>query len=56
MKIKCINSGSDGNCFLLFSNDSAILLDLGVRWKGVLSAIEYNLLVIDFAIVTHSHC
>lgn len=55
MKLKCIDSGSNGNCYILHANDSAILLDIGVRWKEVLRAIDYNLSAIDFALVTHSH-
>lgn len=56
MHLRVVNSGSSGNCYILESNGRKILLDLGVRWKGVLTAIGYDLSAIDFALVTHSHC
>lgn len=55
MRIKCIDSGSHGNCYLLQIGSGAILLDVGVAWKEVLRAIDYNLSAIDFALITHSH-
>lgn len=57
MRLRVVNSGSSGgNCYILESNGRKILLDLGVRWEGVLTAIDYDLSAIDFALVTHSHC
>ena len=56
MRLRVVNSGSSGNCYILESNGRKIFLDLGVRWKGVLTAIDYDLSAIDFALVTHSHC
>lgn len=55
MQLTVVNTGSSGNCYLLESDGRKILLDLGVRWKEVLHAIDYDLSAIDFALVTHSH-
>ena len=55
IKISCINSGSSGNCHILECNGRKILLDLGVRWKEILNAIDYDLSAIDFALCTHQH-
>lgn len=55
MQLKVVNTGSHGNCYVLESKGRNVLLDLGVRWKGVLTAIDYDLSAIDFALVTHSH-
>lgn len=55
MQLTVINTGSSGNCFVLESNGRKILLDLGVRWKEILNAIDYDLSAIDFALVDHAH-
>lgn len=56
MQLTVVNTGSSsGNCYILESDGHKILLDLGVRWKEVLHAIDYDLSAIDFALVTHSH-
>ena len=55
MKLHTIRSGSSGNCYILESNNRKILLDLGVRWKEILNAIDYDLSAIDFALVDHAH-
>ena len=54
MKLHTIRSGSSGNCHILECNDRKILLDLGVRWKEILNAIDYDL-SIDFVLCTHQH-
>ena len=55
MKLHTIRSGSSGNCHILECNGRKILLDLGVRWKEILNAIDYDLSAIDFALVDHAH-
>lgn len=55
MKLHTIRSGSSGNCYILESSGRKILLDLGVRWKEILNAIDYDLSAIDFALVDHAH-
>ena len=55
MQLTVINTGSSGNCFVLESNGRKILLDVGVRWKDVQRAIDFDYLSIDFALCSHGH-
>lgn len=55
MQLKVVNTGSSGNCFVLESNGRKILLDLGVRWKDIQRAIDFDYYSIDFALCTHGH-
>lgn len=55
MRITCVNSGSSGNCYILESNGRKIFLDLGVRWKEIQRAIDFDYSSIDFALCTHRH-
>ncbi len=51
-------SGSKGNCTLIRSNNTNILLDIGFGYKAILSALEKNGLKpkdISAIIITHEH-
>ena len=51
-------SGSTGNCLLIQSNDSNILIDAGVSQKKITSALaSFNLALdnIDAIVITHEH-
>lgn len=54
IKISCINSGSLGNCYIL-EDDRKIILDLGVRWKYIQRAVDFDYSQIDFALTSHGH-
>ena len=54
-ELKCLNSSSAGNCFVLKCNDERLILDLGVEWKKTLKAIGYNIGGIVGCLVTHIH-
>lgn len=55
MHLRVVNSGSSGNCYILESNGRKILLDLGVRWKEIQRAIDFDYSCLDFALVSHAH-
>ena len=55
MILHCVKSGSDGNSYILESNGSQIILDMGCNWQLVQKACGYNVSNIDFALVTHVH-
>lgn len=55
LTFKCINSGSDGNCYLLDSGDEAILLDAGVSFPEIKKALDFDIARLKGAFVTHGH-
>lgn len=56
MKIKCLGTGSTGNCYTLTANDGAILiLDCGLPITEIKRGINYNVKNIVGAVVTHKH-
>ncbi len=51
--IKCLGSGSSGNCFIL---DNKLILDAGLSFKKIKDGISYdNLANIEACLVTHCH-
>lgn len=56
MRMRIINSGSAGNCYVLKSKTGKkLLLDIGVTTKEIMKANDFNVRDIDGAIVSHSH-
>ncbi len=55
MKLTCINSGSAGNCYLLDSGTSILILELGVPLHDIKVALNFNLTHVCGAVVTHEH-
>lgn len=55
LKLKCIGSGSDGNCYLLCCGDDVLILDCGVQMKEIRRGLGYNMLGIKGVCVTHGH-
>lgn len=53
MIIDCLGTGSTGNCYLIYTNKSKVLLDAGVRYDQILSRTNLN--DIDFAFISHKH-
>ena len=53
MIIDCIGTGSTGNCYLIWTNKSKVLLDAGVRFQQILE--KTNLSDVDFAFISHRH-
>lgn len=56
MFVRCIGTGSSGNCYALYDNDGKmLLLDLGLARKQILRGIDFNVSDIVGAVATHSH-
>lgn len=56
MFVRCIGTGSSGNCYALYDNDGKILLlDLGLARKQILRGIEFNVSDVVGAVVSHEH-
>lgn len=53
--LKCLGSSSAGNCFLLTVSNGCLVLDLGVEWKVLMGAIDYDLARIIASVVSHGH-
>ena len=56
MFVRCIGSGSSGNCHALIDNSGKILLlDVGMPKNDILKAIDFKISDIVGAVVTHAH-
>lgn len=56
MKLKCIATGSSGNCYLLQANSGEILiLDCGIPIKEIKKGLNWNVKDVVGAICTHQH-
>lgn len=56
MTLKCINSGSSGNCYTLTSNSGeTLILDCGMPVKAIKEALNWNIMGIQGAVCTHCH-
>lgn len=51
-----IKSGSSGNCYIVESSIAGkIILELGIPWKEIQSALNFKTSEVSFAIGTHRH-
>lgn len=55
MRVKCIGTGSSGNCYALTDGNEILLLDLGMSMRDILSGIGGNIDKVVGALVTHKH-
>jgi phosphoribosyl 1,2-cyclic phosphodiesterase len=56
MKLHVINSNSSGNSYLLQSNDgNTLIIELGVNFDQIKKALNFKLINVCGALVTHSH-
>lgn len=53
--LHCISTGSIGNSYILDCNGEKLILELGVRWKDILSALNYKLDNVVAMLCTHRH-
>lgn len=54
-KLTCISTGSIGNCFILNCNGEKLILELGIKWRSVLRALDYKLEDVVACVCTHQH-
>jgi len=55
MKMKCLGSGSSGNCYILENESEALIIEAGVSFKEVKIALGFNVKKIAGLIVSHEH-
>lgn len=55
MNLKCLSSGSEGNCYLLSDGNETLILDCGILVKEIKKGLNFDLSKVVGAIVTHSH-
>ena len=55
MKLKILGSSSKGNCYVLESDTSALIIEAGVRFSEVQKALDFDILKISGLIVSHEH-
>ena len=54
-KIITIGSGSSGNAYILECESETLLLELGVSWKDIVKALNFNLSKVVGVCVSHAH-
>ena len=55
MTLKCIGSGSSGNCYILTCNNEKLILDCGLPIKVIKKGFGFDLQGIQGVLVTHCH-
>ena len=55
MTLKCIGSGSSGNCYILTCNNEKLILDFGLPIKVIKQGLDFDLQGIQGVLVTHCH-
>lgn len=56
MTLKCINSGSSGNCYILTSDSGeTLILDCGIPIKEIKKGLDWNIKGIVGVLCTHKH-
>lgn len=55
MKLKCLGSGSGGNCYLLSTETETLILDSGIPVMEIKKGLNFDLSKVVGCVVTHSH-
>lgn len=55
MKLKCLASGSSGNCYLLSTENETLILDCGIPIKDIKIGLNFDLSKVVGVICTHNH-
>ena len=56
MKLKCIATGSSGNCYTLTANNGeTLIIDCGIPIKEIKKGLNWNIRGIKGMIISHAH-
>lgn len=56
MKLKCISTGSSGNCYLLQADSGeTLIIDCGISIKEIKKGLDWNIRGIKGVIISHAH-
>ena len=53
--LKCVGSGSSGNCYILTCNSEKLILDCGLPIKAIKQGLDFDLGGIQGVIISHAH-
>lgn len=55
MKLRCLGSGSSGNCYILENDSEALVIECGIPFMAVKKALDFNISKIVGVAISHSH-
>ena len=55
MELKVLGSSSEGNAYVLQNAGEALLLEAGISFKQVLTALDYDVSKVQGVLITHEH-
>lgn len=56
MKLKCISTGSSGNCYLLQAGSGeTLIIDCGIGIKEIKKGLNWDIRGIKGVIISHAH-
>lgn len=55
MRLKILGSSSSGNCYILYNNTEALIIECGVRIDKISGALGYDMSKVVGTIITHEH-
>lgn len=55
MRLKCLGSGSSGNCYLLENDTECLVIEQGISFREVKIALDFDISKIVGAVQSHSH-
>ena len=55
MILRCVSSGSSGNCYILTCNNEKLILDCGMPIKAIKQGLDFDLQGIQGILCTHKH-
>ena len=55
IKLRCLGSGSSGNCYILENDSEALVIEAGIPFMAVKKALDFNISKIAGVVVSHRH-
>jgi phosphoribosyl 1,2-cyclic phosphodiesterase len=55
MKLKVVNTGSQGNCFLFEAEHQTLIVECGVPFAEIKKALDFDLKQIVGCVISHEH-
>lgn len=55
LKFKCLATGSSGNCYILETENEALIVDVGIPKKEIVAGLNYNVAKVKGVIISHAH-
>ena len=55
LKLKCLATGSSGNCYLLSTENETLILDCGIPIKEIKKGLDFDLSNVVGCVTTHAH-